>query len=76
MKRTKEWWARLTKEERVQLVYLERSIRFSTPAGRSSDLPEDCGECGACGNPHCDGGLCRSCNRALDRLINKANLAH
>ena len=63
MKRTKEWWAALTKEERCWLVYAERNDTCS----RSDYLPDDCSECGVCGQPQMGGcGMCRYC---LDRLI-------
>ena len=63
MRRTKEWWAALTKEERSWLVYAELNDKSS----RSGYLPDDCSECGVCGQPQLGGGgMCRYC---LDRLI-------
>lgn len=72
MKRNKQWWSRLTKSERVELVNLERANnRYSDLGGM---LPDDCGECTYCGTPTLMGGLC---GFDLDRLLyleNKANL--
>lgn len=70
MKRTKAWWARLTHDERVELVYLERNDRSC----RSSYLPDDCSECQACGQPQLGGGgMCTSCHNRKLELIRKAN---
>lgn len=66
--RTKEWWGRLTKEERSRLVYLEKaSSRYSAL------IPDDCCECGACSTPHLGVGLCPRCFNELCRLIEKAD---
>jgi len=69
MRRTKEWWARLTKEERSELWWLEYGDRHS---GRSAYYPDDCGECGSCGAPSLGYGLCNFCFDRLDKLLNKA----
>lgn len=67
MSRTKEWWGRLTKEERSELYWLERNQDSGGCYGGGGYLPDDCSECGHCGNPHLGGcGLCLQC---LDRLI-------
>ncbi len=74
MRRTKQWWSRLTKEERSELHWLDYySSRWNTrgPAG----LPDGCVECGNCSTPHSGVGLCPTCSRRLDELINKANKA-
>ena len=69
MRRTKEWWARLSTEERSRLVYLEK---YTTQAsGRCCYLPDDCGECHTCSTPTLGGGLCDVCSRELDKLIQK-----
>lgn len=73
MKRTKEWWARLTKDERAHLVYLERSDVKGSGRGRSAYLPDDCGECPACGTPTISSGLCHACYQAWKSYINKAD---
>lgn len=72
MKRTKEWWARLTKAERSELVYLERT-ESRGGGGRSSYLPDDCSECPNCSTPHVGYGLCPSCSKRLHALLWKAN---
>lgn len=72
MKRTKEWWAQLTKEERAELVNLERAYKYS---GRSAYLPDDCSECGYCSTPSLLGGLCWDCLNRLIDLIDKADNA-
>ena len=69
MRRTREWWARLTKEERSELVYLEGSDRYSH---RSAYIPDDCYECGSCSTPSL-GSLCPMCLNRLIFLIDKAN---
>jgi len=71
MKRTKEWWAALTKEERAELVWLEKSPHST----RSWYLPDDCSECSGCENPQMGSGLCQDCSDRLDELINKADEA-
>jgi len=70
MKRTKEWWARLTPEERSHLVHIEKYHNRS--AVGSSYLPADVGECPACGQlSSC--GLCDYCSDARQKYIRKAN---
>lgn len=44
---TKENMARLTRNERGELMRLQMS---PSGGGHSSYLPDDCGECGACGD--------------------------
>ena len=74
MKRTKQWWAKLTIEERATLVYLERGANLSGGMGGGGYLPDNCSECGACGNPMCGyGGLCSWCQSQLDGIISKAD---
>lgn len=72
MKRTRQWWAALTKDERSELWWLEDGERHS---GRSSYYPDDCGECGNCGCPSLGGGLCSLCHACLSELLNKADNA-
>jgi len=70
MKRTKEWWARLMPDERSHLVYLER--QQNELAIGSPYLPDDVGECPACGQlSHY--GLCDCCQNSLDKYIKKGN---
>lgn len=70
MRRTKEWWNKLTKQERSELVWLEKTQHHY---GYSAYYPDDCGECGSCGNPSLGGGLCNLCNNRLIELLNKVN---
>ena len=70
-RRTREWWARLTKEERSELVWLERAT--GNCYGGGGYLPDDCSECGACGSPMLGSGLCPHCGNRLDALLKKAN---
>jgi len=73
MKRTKEWWARLTKDERGYLVYLEKANNQYGGYGGGGYLPDDCSECTACGQPMLGSGLCTYCSDNLYRLIDKGN---
>lgn len=70
MRRTKEWWARLSPGERSRLVWLERSAnRLSS---HSAYLPDDCTECPSCGDPQLGSELCAHCDRELIALVKKA----
>jgi len=62
-------WGNLTKEERAEYMRLQ----MSPPGGydRSGYLPDDCGECGACGQPILGTGWCHSCYRKWQALRNK-----
>lgn len=62
-------WDNLTKEERARYMKLQMS-----PSGlydRSGYLPDDCGECGACGTPIIGGGWCNSCYLEWKELRDK-----
>ena len=62
-------WNNLTKEEAAEYMRLQMS-----PQGgydRSGYLPEDCGECGACGNATIGGGWCSPCSARFRVLLNK-----
>lgn len=62
-------WSNLTKEERAEYMRLQMS-----PQGgydRSGYLPEDCGECGACGQPMLGCGWCSSCYSRRKELRDK-----
>ena len=72
MRRTKEWWHRLSKPERAQLVYLEGSSSWSYCTGGGSQ-PDDCPECDGCGQPQLGSGLCSNCSKELQNLIDKAD---
>ena len=69
MKRTKQWWSRLTKGERIELMSLEQDQYHG---GGSAYIPDDCSECGHCSTPHLGYGLCPICNNRLGELIDKA----
>ena len=71
MRRTKEWWNRLSKGERIRLVYLEHAP--SGGYGGGGYLPDDCSECGGCSQPMLGCGLCQWCSRELSELIGKAD---
>ena len=70
MRRTKEWWARLTKAERDHLVFIEKYHNKS--AVGSAYLPDDVGECPACGQLS-RYGLCEYCRDSREKYICKAN---
>jgi hypothetical protein len=70
MKRTKEWWGRLTKEERSRLTYLEKCEKQL--GCRSDYLPDGCVECPLCSGPS-TGGLCMTCSTELIALHIIAN---
>lgn len=72
MRRSKTWWAMLTKHERRRLVELEHSS--SGPYGGGGYLPDDCTECQGCGQPQLGSGLCRYCLVEIEALICKANV--
>ncbi len=63
-------WSNLTKGERVEYMQLQ----MSPSHGGSGDgyLPDDCGDCGACGQP-CfrDVGWCINCLHRKIELDNK-----
>ncbi len=59
-------WNNLNKEERATYMRLQMS-----PSGgydRSGHLPDDCGECGACGEPILGTGWCSSCYKTWCEL--------
>ena len=62
-------WNNLTKEERAEYMRLQMSSYGSYD--RTGYLPDDCGECGACGQPTLGAGWCRDCLRRWIELHNK-----
>ena len=70
MRRTREWWARLTKDERSYLVYLERADKRY---GSTYNLPDGYSSCTACSEPCSGGGLCTWCGNEVEALIAKGN---
>lgn len=73
MKRNKEWWARLSRKERKELVYLEKASNNYNSYGGGGYLPDDCSECSFCENPMVGIGLCDKCSCRLNFLIRKAS---
>jgi len=73
MRRTKEWWAQLSKWERSELIYLERAN--TRPSKRNKYYPDDCGACPGCGNPTTISGLCMNCCEDMNSYIQKADKA-
>jgi hypothetical protein len=71
MRRTKAWWARLTKAERSELYWLERGD--SGYSRGSAYLPEGYSDCAICSTPCRFGGLCQECGKRLDELLAKAD---
>ena len=65
---TKENFAKLDEWERGRLMYLQMA-----PQGGYGgfNLPDDCGECGACGQPTLGSGWCGDCYEDWDRLMKK-----
>ena len=68
---TSEQWARLTKDERRELMELQMS-RSHTGYGGGGYLPDDCSECGACGEPVLGSGWCSHCYKRFKELTDKA----
>jgi hypothetical protein len=68
---TKQQWARLTKDERGELMRLQMS-KHSTGYGGGGYLPDDCSECGACGEPILGLGWCSRCYNRFAALTQKA----
>lgn len=65
MKRTKEWWSRLTPSERSELVTLEGKQHRG---GAHWSLPDGWSICLGCNNPHHDIGMCPSCKERIREL--------
>jgi len=62
-------WGNLTNAERAEYMRLQMS-----PSGyydRSGYLPDDVGECEACGNPMLGSGMCKSCYARYKELRDK-----
>jgi len=62
-------WNNLTKSERRRYMQLQMSSQGSYD--RSGYLPEDCGECGSCGQPTLGASWCRGCLQEWQKLRNK-----
>jgi hypothetical protein len=69
---TKEFWRRLTAAERRELVALQ--FAKSGPYGGGGYLPDDCSECGACGQPMLgSAGMCGACYKRFVALCAKGH---
>ena len=65
MKRTQQWWAQLTSNERAELMFLEKGAHYY---GRSGGyLPEGYRDCGGCGMIT-SGRLCTGCSNRIEEL--------
>jgi len=69
MRRTKQWWASLTKEERSELHHLAYANSDWMNRKRLEPM------CGYCGTDQDGFGLCPKCDSRRKELINKANEA-
>ena len=68
--RDKAFWRHLTKAERSELMQLQTSK--SGGFGSGGYLPDDCSECGACGQPMLGvGGMCLACYQRYEFLMEK-----
>lgn len=73
MRRTSAFWAVLLPEERSFLVAFERSKPGNYGGG--GYLPEDCSECGLCGQPFLGCGHCSACLRQYNQILENAGRA-
>jgi hypothetical protein len=65
---------RLPIEKRRRLVQLQMSPHTGSSYGGSGGyLPDDCSECGACGEPMLGSGWCSSCYREFNALLKEAS---
>ena len=72
MRRTKQWWASLTKEERSELHHL--AYANSLWLNRNLDTKTECAYCGK-SRKYDLGQLCQKCSNRRKQLIKKANKA-
>lgn len=61
-------WNNLTHQERAEYMRLQMS---PSSQGRSSYLPDDVNECGACGHPTIGGSWCVHCLKRHRELYEK-----
>ena len=69
--RDKAFWRNLTKWERGELMMLQTS-HSSSSYGGGGYLPDDCSECGSCGQPILGTGWCSACYARYEELMRKA----
>jgi len=62
-------WENLSKEERA--TYMKLQVSPSGGYDRSGYLPDDCGECGACGQAIVGTGWCHNCYLIWKELDDK-----
>jgi hypothetical protein len=62
-------WSNLTKDERREYMNFQMAKKY--PLGDGGYLPDDCSECGVCGQPTLGFGLCPYCREAFKVLKNK-----
>ena len=70
---TKENMARLAIDERGELMMLQMSSSGGAYSA-GGHLPDDCSECGACGEPMLGTGWCDRCFDRFDYLVEKASV--
>jgi len=63
-------WANLTKEERAEYMRLQMSHSGNSYGG-GGYLPDDCSDCGSCGEPMLGTGRCPSCSSRYRTLREK-----
>lgn len=64
---TKANLAKLNKRDRYMVMQYQMSPSYG---GNSDYLPDDCSECGACGEPMLGSGWCSHCSNDFDRILN------
>ncbi len=62
-------WNNLNKEERS--IYMRIQMSHGTGYGGGGYLPDDCSDCGACGEPMLGRGICPTCFEQWKELDNK-----
>ena len=70
---SKESFAKLTPREGLELMQLQMSPG-SGAYGGGGYLPDDCSECGACGDPILGSGWCSRCYDRWEHLCRKAGI--
>ena len=68
--RDKQFWANLTRDERSELMMLQTSPS-STGYGGGGYLPDDCSECGVCGDAIFGSGWCDFHYKRFSELMKK-----
>lgn len=71
MKRTKEWWGRLSKCEKKELIYLEKADKKG--GYKNDSFPPNMYECPACSQPTTFYNLCIKCWAKHTVLVKRGN---